>query len=340
MLYVGLDLHYKRSTFCVMGADGNILMTREVRGRWPRVIEALEKLRAERNDKLSVVFEASSGSGHFHDQVKKVAARVTVAHPGKLRLIFQSKRKNDRVDAQKLAFLLYIGQVPAVYVPDSGVRAWRKIIEYRSGLVAKRTRVKNQIRDFLKAAGKTPPRGLWTKHGVEWMKAQEFEHDLEQVNFEIMIEELLEFEGKLRRVERKLSHEARKRPGVQLLMSIPGVGIRTAEALVAYIDDPRRFAKNKQVPAYLGLVPRLDSSAGRDRLGHITKEGPGTVRRLLTEAAWQAIRRSNKVEAYYKRVMHDDPGRKKIAIIAVAHYLARVSHAMLKNGEYWNEVTG
>ncbi len=95
----------------------------------------------------------------------------------------------------------------------------------------------------------------------------------------------------LKRLEKDLDARARTHPGVHLLRTIPGVGPRTAEAVMAYIDDPDRFARSKQVGAYFGLVPSQDRSANVSRLGHITREGPSTVRKLLTEAAWQGIRR-------------------------------------------------
>ena len=69
-----------------------------------------------------------------------------MAHPGQLRLIFRSKKKNDRADAEKLAKLLFLGEVPTVYVPSQDVRAWRQLVEYRRRLIAKRTRTKNALR--------------------------------------------------------------------------------------------------------------------------------------------------------------------------------------------------
>ena len=135
----------------------------------------------------------------------------------------------------------------------------------------------------------------------------------------------------------ELDRRADAHPGVALLRTVPGVGPRTAEAFVAYVDDVRRFARNKQVGCYLGLVPCQDSSAGRDRLGHITGDGPPTARMLLCEAAWQAVRRSPSLRAYFERVTHGDPGRKKIALVATAHKLARSMAAMLRSGEAWRE---
>ena len=122
-----------------------------------------------------------------------------------------------------------------------------------------------------------------------------------------------------------------------LLRTIPGVGPRTAEAFVAHVDDVRRFARVKQVGSYFGLVPCQDASADRNRLGHITKDGPAPVRWLVAEAAWQGRRRSPRIRAFFDRVMRDDPGRKKIALVATANHLTRVMTAMLRSGEVWRE---
>jgi transposase len=99
----------------------------------------------------------------------------------------------------------------------------------------------------------------------------------------------------------------------------------------------RRFARVKQVGCYFGLVPCQDASAGRERLGHITGDGPPTVRKLLCESAWQCVRRSPAMKAYFEQVTRGDAGRRKIALVATAHKLARVMAAMLRGGEAWRE---
>ena len=126
-------------------------------------------------------------------------------------------------------------------------------------------------------------------------------------------------------------------PAVALLMTIPGVGIRTAEAVVAYIHDITRFARIKSVGCYFGLVPCEHSTGNVSRLGHITKDGPSTVRKMLAEAAWGGIRRSKTIRGFYEQVKRDDPKRSKIALIATAHYLLRVMAAMLRSAECWRE---
>ncbi len=104
---------------------------------------------------------------------------------------------------------------------------------------------------------------------------------------------------------------------------------------MAYIDIPERFHRNKAIGRYFGLVPRQDASAGSNRLGHITREGPSVVRGLLVEAAWQGIRHCPRIREIYERIRRGDKERTKIAIVATAHRLLRAMLAMLQTGEVW-----
>ena len=296
---------------------------------------------------FEVCYEASTGYGRFYELLTTVAARVAVAHPGLLRLIFRSKKKNDRADALKLAKLLYVGEVPQVYVPAADVRAWRELITFRKRLIEKRTRAKNGLRCLLRSLGIDPPQdfGLWSRKGVLWLKSLEFDQPLHAVKCGMLVEELETHSRHIRLVEKELLAFSQDNPlalsqGGQLVMTIPGVGLRTAEAVVAFIDDPHRFPNSKRLGSYFGLVPSQDQSGRTNRLGHITKEGAPVVRAMLTEAVWQAVRRSPTVKAFQERIQRDDPDRKKISVIATAHYLVRVMWSMLKNGTVWKEQNG
>jgi transposase len=260
---------------------------------------------------------------------------VVVAHPGQLRLIFRSKRKNDRVDAEKLAKLLFLDEVPPVYVPGADVRSWRQLIAHRQRLARERARVKNSIRALLRSHGLLAPRGLWGREGLAWIRGCEFPTELDALQRDMLLDRLGSIAGMIDRVEHALDDVARGHAGVQLVKTIPGVGDRTAEAVVAWIDNPDRFGRVRAIGRYFGMVPAQDASASSNRLGHITREGPATVRALLTEAAWQAVRRSPRVRAFYERVRRGDPERRKIALVATAHYLLRAMLSMLRNGEVW-----
>ena len=165
MRYVGLDVHWRQSSICVLDTRGRKLSMQTIRGGWSKVLEELGKTKKP----FAICFEASSGYGYLFEQLALIARRVVVAHPGQLRLIFRSKRKNDRVDAEKLAKLLFLDEVPSVHVPSADVRSWRSIIEHRRKLVAEQTRTKNTIRALLRSQGVETPRGLWTRRGLAWL---------------------------------------------------------------------------------------------------------------------------------------------------------------------------
>ena len=336
MFHVGLDIHSKHISLCALNETGQLIHRSRVRSidQMMHVLEGLP-------DRFEVCYEASCGYGHYHDLLRPVAARVLVAHPGQLRLIYRSKNKNDRNDAERLAKLLYLGEVPTVHVPSLDVRTWRELITCRSQIIAKRTRAKNSLRALLRGAGVTPPRnpGLWTKKGMAWLRQLDLPTPSQQLRRDLLMEEIESLTRQIRRIEHQLNHLAQRSPAVFRLRTIPGVGVRTAEAVVAFVDDPDRFRNAKAVGRYFGLVPRQDQSGDKNRLGHITREGAPVVRRLLAEAAWQAIRRSPTVRAYFERTQRGDPQRKKIALVATAHYLVRVMWSMLKRGTVWQEST-
>ena len=333
MTYVGLDVHQRTSTLCILDQNGRQLKTVTVKGPWPELLAEVRKIKRP----FCICFEATCGYGYLHDELGRMARRVVVAHPGRLRLIFRCTRKSDRVDAETLAKLLFLDEVPPAYGPSVDVRQWRSLIEYRRRLVDRRSRCKNGIRSLLRSYGVQPPRGLWTRKGLAWLARVRLDA-AGVLQRRLMLAELAAFGGQVREVTKVLDAMGDRHPGVAVLRTIPGVGARTAETVVAYLDDPSRFTRTRQVGAYFGLVPSQDASAGVNRLGHITRQGPGTARKYLVEAAWQAIRRSPMVRAYYERIRQGRKDRRKTALVATAHYLLRCMYAMLSTGEVWREV--
>src|SRR5262249_34702816 len=242
-------------------------------------------------------------------------------------------------DAERLAKLLYLGEAPAVHVPAPDVRAWRELITCRSQVIAKRTRAKNSARALLRGAGVVAPKhpGLWTKQGLAWRRRLAVPTLSQPLRRDLLVEETEPLTRKRGRTERELSRGGSASPAVAQLRSVPGVGARSAEAVAAFVDDPHRFRHAKAVGRYFGLVPRQDQSGQRNRLGALTREGAPGGRQLVARGAWQAVRRSPTVRAYFERVQRGDPQRKKIALVATAHYLVRVMWALLKRGTVWQE---
>ena len=334
MLSIGLDAHERTSSLCILDTSGRTVKEVTVKGH-PRMV--LRWLR-EVKEPFKICFEASTNYGWLYDELKVIAVEVLVAHPGRLRLIFRSRRKNDRIDAARLAKLLYLGELPLVHVPGADVRAWRGLIEHRQRCVRERTRVKNGIRALLRTHGIQMPCRvrLWARKGRAWLSELDMPTAVTALRRDQFLDDLEHHTRKIHRLETMLGSIGDRHSGMVLLQTIPGVGVRTAEAFLAYVDDPQRF-RGRSIGAYLGMVPRQNASGGVNRLGRITREGPSTVRQMLAEATWQAIRRSPTVRKRFERICQGRPDRRKKALVATAHYLARVMIGMLNTGERWRE---
>jgi transposase len=327
MLYVGLDVHSRQSSLCILNAAGGTVNQIQLKGPRATVVDRLRQLA----EPFSICYEASCGYGHLYEALRPLAAHVAVAHPAKLRLIYKSKRKNDRVDAQKLAKLLLLDMVPPVHVPHVDIRAWRSLIILRQRVMAQVVRAKNQIRGVLREHDIAGPKWLWSKKKLAWLDTLEL-HPVAKLRLDLAVEEFKSLNQKVKRLEAELQRYADRHPAVRLLRTIPGVGIRTAETFVAWVDDVTRFRRTRQLGAYFGLVPCQDASADRNRLGHITKDGPPVMRKLICEATWTAVKKCPAFKSFFERVMGGKPERKKIAVVAAAHRMIRVMGAMMRTG--------
>jgi len=125
----------------------------------------------------------------------------------------------------------------------------------------------------------------------------------------------------LQTVDTHLEKLAKQNNALKLLQTIPGVGRKTAEVIVAALDDPHRFQNARQVSAYAGLVPDQRQSGQTNRLGSITRRGSGLLRSALVEAAWAMLRYNPRAVQVYQRICSGQKTRKKTAIIALARKL-------------------
>ncbi len=166
----------------------------------------------------------------------------------------------------------------------------------------------------------------------------EFFRPMHALQRDLLVDEVETLSGQLKRLEYELTRFSKTNPAVWQLQIIPGVGPRTADVVVAFIDDPHCVSNSKRVGAYFGLVPSQDQSEDRNHLGHITREGPAVARHSLAETTWQAIRRSPTARAYFQQIVRGDKDRQKTAIVATDRYFVRVMWAMLKHGTLRKEI--
>lgn len=253
------------------------------------------------------------------------------------------RRKNDRCDALKIAQLAAVNQVREVYIPALEVRQWRALIAFRQQLVQRRSKVKNHIRDLLVSEGQILPRGAkcWTQLGRAHLEALAqplaavSPRELWRGQLQLDLRQLQLLQEEIETAEEKLNAIAKAEPRVALLRTIPGVGPRLAEAIVALLDRPERFQDAREVSAYIGMVPKELDSGERERRGSITKHGSRLVRSLLVEVAWAGLRYNSWVRTTYQRISGGKKSRRKIAIVAVGRRLFVRCWAMLRDGTAW-----
>ena len=219
MLYVGLDVHARQSSLCILNAGGGTVKQIQLKGPRSAVVDHLRRL----PEPFSICYEASCGYGHLYEQLRPLAAHVAVAHPGKLRLIYGSKRKNDRVDAQKLAKLLLLDIVPPVHVPSVDVRAWRSLIVLRQRLLQQVVRCKNQIRGVLRENDLAGAKWLWSKKQLAWLESLEL-HPAAKLRLELAVAEFTALDARMKRIEKELQKYADRHPAVTLLMTTSVAG--------------------------------------------------------------------------------------------------------------------
>lgn len=147
---------------------------------------------------------------------------------------------------------------------------------------------------------------------------------------EDMLERLSDLFKRERDVENHIALTVKDNDQVKLLMTIPGINVYSAAAIISEIDDISRFKSKEKFASYSGLVPRQDQSGNRDIKGHISKRGPSMLRFILVTASHTAVKRSKRLRSKYLSMVRR-VGRNR-AIVAIARILAEIVYVMLKNG--------
>ncbi len=269
---------------------------------------------------VRVGMEATGSIRWFERLLQELGFQLWVGDPARIRAAAAHKAKTDKRDADLLLQLLLEKRFPKIWMPSPEQRDARQLVLHRHRLVQVRTRAKNQLYALATNEGLHPKKRAWTQAGQAELMALPLPQ-WAGTRRQDWQELLAELNQRIEPLDRAMEQEAKQRPEVQLLMTHPGVGPVVAMAFVLTLCDPNRFQSSKQVAAYLGLVPSEDSSGkGRQRLGHITKQGNSLLRGLLVEAAHVAAR---KDEHWGRKFLRG--GMKKnrsIAAVAVARNLA------------------
>ena len=330
MKYVGVDLHKKVISLCVVGKDRKVLLRKTFRCDDEAGIVAFFRGLGP----FQAVVEATANYEWFVQLIEPYAQEVVLAHPKRLRVIAESKNKSDKIDAEILAVFLALDLIPRAYRPTPRQREHRRLVRYRDSLRGRATSVRCKIRHLLSDYNLDRPK-LFTREGLEYLKTVKVSPSDRWV-LEELTEHWKEVRKQLRAADRRLAEFAQAAPVAEreareVLASIPCVGTVTIDVIVSELGDVRRFRSQKRAVSYAGLAPGFRESAGRKKDLHITKEGSRLLRWALIEAAWRMVGKTRRWGRVYERLCRRLSPKK--AIVAVARRVLCVMVSMLQRGE-------
>lgn len=291
-----------------------------------------------------IVMEACGPSGWISDVCKQRGIETIVCSTNDEAWNWKNtKRKTDRDDALKLAKMAVLDALTPVHIPAPDVRQQRMLVKYRKKLDGRINRIKNAVRALFVNQGIEIDTGkrawcLGRERIDSFRKPIQECGDLElwQGELDLELEQLDDLTEKMDTVEKKLEAYAKDNKQTQRVMTIPGVGRKTAEALVAAIDDPHRFKNARHLSSYLGMTPKQYQSGETDRSGRISKRGPRMLRSMLLECAWASTRYNAWSKLTFARIHGGSKTRRKKAGIALARKLAVIAWAMMRDETVWN----
>ena len=331
---IGLDI--AKSVFQVHGvdADGNVILRRQLKRRY--VLAFFEKM-----PPCLVGIEACASSHHWSRELKALGHTVRLMPPAYVKP-YVKRQKNDAADAEAICEAVTRANMRFVATKTPEQQSGLMLHRTRHLFIRQQTAVINAIRAHLAEFGIVAPVG---RNGVEQLLgvvADSNDKRLPEVartclaalgaQLQMQKAQILEFDRMIRAWHR--SSEASKR-----LDELPGVGPVLATALVASVADPKAFRSGRDFSAWIGLVPKQNSSGGKDKLGGISKRGDRYLRSLFTAGALAVIRyariHGTKHRPWLTALLARRPT--KVAAIALANKIARMAWAMMAKGERYKE---
>ena len=331
---VGLDVGDRYTQLCVLDRDsgevveeGRVRTTRSgMQGRFSVA-------------RMRIALEVGPHSPWLSRVLVELGHEVLVANAREVGLIYSSRRKGDRVDAESLARLARLDPrlLRAIEHRSEQAQVDRVQLRSRDALVGCRSKLISHVRGTVKALGSRLPS----------CSAESFAQKVAEAVPEALrpalgpvIEQIAVLTKTIRAYDRQLEQIAAQRyPEHELLRQVDGVGVITSLAYMLKLEDPRRFGRSRTVGAYLGLVPKRRQSGDRDPQLRISKQGDAYVRRLLVNCAQYILGPFGKdceLRRYGERIAaRGGKNAKKRAAVAVARKLAVLLHRLWRDAEVY-----
>jgi transposase len=317
VVYVGLDVHKKMVVYCVKEADGTVVRRGKVDATRPALCEWAESF----DRPWMGAMEATMFTGWIYDTLRPYAQQLKVANPQMLRAIVASKKKNDQVDAAKIADALRCDLLPECYMAPQAIRDLRRQLRFRNFLVRTATRLKNRTAGLLMECG--------VVFEKERLHRKRYFYDLlgrldevpptvvDMLRFNRAMLEV--FEATQKRLLRELADRPLLRERVERLMSIRGVGQVLALTWALEVGEPERFSSIRRAVSYCGLCSAQIESAGRQKRAPLSKQRNEHLQWVLVEAAKMAPRWSAQLAE--RHALELQRGSRNRATLAIARKL-------------------
>jgi transposase len=333
MLIIGVDYHPSFQEIAFVNQETGECGERQLNHSDGEAEKFYRELK-QRGVSVRVGMEATGYARWFERLLAELGFELWIGDPAVIKTKRVRKKKTDREDARLLLRLQLEKHFPIIWVPTPENRDLRQLLWHRHRLVQMRTRIMNQLQAVAMNEGKRWKKKLFSEQGRAQLEKLQLAPWASRRR-----KELLELVDRLNPTIAELTaaveQEAKRRPEVLRLMTHSGVGPITALAFVLIIGTWERFHCGKQIGSYVGLVPCEDSSAGRQRLGHISKQGNTLLRFLLVEAAQAAVRWDPD---WRRRYLHLAMRRdRRIAKVAMARRLGVRLYWMWRNGQEYSQ---
>jgi transposase len=284
---------------------------------------------------LSIAIEAGNQTAWVYEALIEMGAKVTVVNPAKVKLIAESRRKTDKIDAKILCELLRLDGLPCpVHVPGRETRALRGLLVARRQLVTARTKVCNVVRGMLRQEGiRLPARALSSFVGWRRIQGNGFEQDHLPVVVAAYFDVFTSLTHSIREIEAQLAQREAGDSRVAKLQTIPRVGRIASLTFLAAVDDVHRFSSSRKLVGYSGLAPTVRSSGERTQYGSISREGRRELRAVWVQIAHlvaiDKTRATRPLRTWFNKVAKRRG--KKTATVALARRLLVIAYHVLRD---------
>jgi len=323
MLIIGCDLHTRYQEIARLDtATGEV-----VRRRLEHETGEARVFYAQLGERAQVGIEATGCTAWFERLLAELGHELWVGDPAEIRARAVRRQKTDSRDAEHLLDLLLTNRFPRLWIPSPEERDCRQLLKHRQKLVGMRTSVKNQLHYLAMSQGVCRKRKLWSARGRQELEGLKLGPWASRRRQELLaLQDQLE--PRIEELDAAVKAEAERRAEAVRLMQQKGVGPVTALAFVLTLGPVERFPNSRKVVSYLGLNPSEHSSGGRQRLGHISKQGNAMMRWLLVEAGQSAAQYDSELRRKYQRLKFRRGA--KVAKVALARQLAVRLYWMLR----------